>query len=836
VKLEADYDKKMKESQTRDGVTIRWDMGLNKKRLAIFMLPQTDNELRLVTGDELKLRFPGDINHIPWESMGHVVKLSAADEVYLEMRSSSCPIDVNHGFSVDFVWKSVSFDRMQQAMRTFAVQDTSVSGYIYHRLLGHDVEPQAIRCVMPKTFSVPGQPPLNHSQIQALKSVLTASLSVIQGPPGTGKTVTCSALVYHMSKQSQGQVLVCAPSNVAADHLTEKIHSTGLKVVRLHAKSRESVASPVEFLSLHYLVRHLDSADKGELHKLQLLKDEQGELSAADEKKFKTLKRDTEREVLHSADVIVATCVGAGDPRLTEFRFRLVLIDEATQATEPECLIPIVKGAKQVVLVGDHCQLGPVVMCKKAAKAGLQQSLFERLVLLGVRPVRLEVQYRMHPALAEWPSNTFYEGSLQNGVTHQDRCNKTDFVWPVPDKPLFFYNSLGQEEISASGTSYLNRTEASNVEKIVTQLLRCGVTPAQIGVITPYEGQRAYIVNYMSRNAALRQALYLEIEVASVDSFQGREKDFIILSCVRSNENQGIGFLNDPRRLNVALTRARYGVIILGNPKVLSKSPLWNGLLTHYKEHDCLVEGPLNDLKPSMVQFERPRREFFMRRYAPDATRGDMERDMKPKSSFDRRDLMPFNRLNAGPEVRRPMDMPARAEFQNSDYQRPEFSDFQGPGSMPGYFPGVTPPVDNYAHGGDAGRRKSQKERKKDSRDTRHSSQASGFSQGTTDGLESIGPYSQELSQSSAGISELSDPHNLAFVGLSQDSYADDYKSQGSYGGGSELSQDSYQDYGNQDSYPGGDALSGLSANSLPAHGFGQPTTPAAAQYEFVED
>ena len=105
-----------------------------------------------------------------------------------------------------------------------------------------------------------------------------------------------------------------------------------------------------------------------------------------------------------------------------------VLIDEATQATEPECLIPAVLGAKQLVLVGDHCQLGPVVMCKKAAKAGLSQSLFERLVLLGVRPVRLEVQYRMHPALAEWPSNTFYEGSLQNGVTHQDRRNRTDFV------------------------------------------------------------------------------------------------------------------------------------------------------------------------------------------------------------------------------------------------------------------------------------------------------------------------------------------------------------------------------------------------------------------------
>ncbi|KAF5178555.1 Regulator of nonsense transcripts 1-like protein, partial [Thalictrum thalictroides] len=184
-----------------------------------------------------------------------------------------------------------------------------------------------------------------------------------------------------------------------------------------------------------------------------------------------------------------------------------------------------------------------------------------------------------------------------------------------PNRPMFFYVQMGQEEISASGTSYLNRTEAGNVEKIVTTFLRSGVVPNQIGVITPYEGQRAYIVNYMSRNGALRQQLYKEIEVASVDSFQGREKDYIILSCVRSNEHQGIGFLNDPRRLNVALTRARYGIVVLGNPKVLSKQPLWNSLLTHYKEHECLVEGPLNNLKQSMVQFQKPKKIYNDRRF-----------------------------------------------------------------------------------------------------------------------------------------------------------------------------------------------------------------------------
>src|ERR1700730_5646867 len=147
-------------------------------------------------------------------------------------------------------------------------------------------------------------------------------------------------------------------------------------------------------------------------------------------------------------------------------------------------------------------------------------------------------------------------------------------------------------------------TEATNCEKIITKFFKAGVQSSQIGIITPYEGQRSYIVSTMQQNGSYRKDLYKEVEVASVDAFQGREKDYIVLSCVRSNEHQGIGFLNDPRRLNVALTRARYGIAILGNPKVLSKQPLWNQLLVHYKENEVLVEGPLNHLKASMVQFQ----------------------------------------------------------------------------------------------------------------------------------------------------------------------------------------------------------------------------------------
>lgn len=610
VKMESDYDKKMKEAQTQEGVMVRWDTGLNKKRNAIFTCSRPDSDLRLVPGDEIRLRLGPSAAMLygkDWEGTGHVLRIEES-EVALEMRSNNVPMDITDGYLVDFVWKATSFDRMQAAMKTFAVDDTSLTGYLYHKILGHDVDVQALR--VPRStgtkMSAPGLPELNPPQMEAVKGVLSQPLSLIQGPPGTGKTVTSASIVYHMAKQNMGQVLVTAPSNIAVDHLTMKISATGLKVVRLAAKSREAVASTVEHLSLHAMVKSLDSPDKADLRKLMQLKDDQGELSSQDEKRFKALKRQAERELLQAADVICTTCVGAGDPRLSNFRFRQVLIDEATQATEPECLIPIVQGAKHVVMVGDHCQLGPVVMNKKAANAGLNQSLFDRLLSLGHRPFRLRVQYRMHPFLSEFPSNTFYEGELQNGVSTSERqLTSVEFPWPNPNRPTFFYICLGAEEISSSGTSYLNRTEASNVEKIVTNFLKAGVLPGQIGVVTPYEGQRAYIVNYMQRNGSMRSQLYKDVEVASVDSFQGREKDLIILSCVRSNENQGIGFLSDRRRLNVALTRAKYGVIVLGNPRVLAKQELWNKLLNHYRDHQLVVEGPLNNLQASFMQFPR---------------------------------------------------------------------------------------------------------------------------------------------------------------------------------------------------------------------------------------
>lgn len=183
VQLEAEYDRKMKESQTQENIVVRWDVGLNKKRLASFKFNRRDeSDLRVVAGDELMLK------HGEWSSSGTVIKISAQEEMTIELRNpSGAPVDQTFGFLVEFVWKSTSFDRAQKALKTFAIDEYSVTGYLYHLMLGHDSEPQQIKVNMPSSIFAPGLPELNHSQAAAVKSVLTSPLSLIQGPPGTGQ-------------------------------------------------------------------------------------------------------------------------------------------------------------------------------------------------------------------------------------------------------------------------------------------------------------------------------------------------------------------------------------------------------------------------------------------------------------------------------------------------------------------------------------------------------------------------------------------------------------------------------------------------------------------------
>lgn len=607
VEAEAECDRNLKESQALEHILVLWGTAPHGRLLVSFALSTFEKNLVVAMGDEIILHHRELDSE--WTGKGFIVRLPSArlEEFTLELLPTrDAPLHVSTGFTAEFVWKGTSYSRMQRALRDFATEDETVSSYIYHKLLGHEVVPVVFLTEIPRKLSVPKLAQLNGSQLHAVATVLQRPLSLIQGPPGTGKTVTSATIIYHLSQLHKHKILVCAPSNVAVDHLAEKLHAIGIHVVRLTAKLREDVESAVSDLSLHKQVQKNAPA---KLQKLLRLKEAAGELSAENARVLATGLRKVENKLLERAEVVCCTCVGAGDFRLSGFRFRTVLIDESTQATEPEVLIPIVKGAKQVILVGDHQQLGPVILDKNAGEAGLKQSLFERLIALGHVPVRLEVQYRMNPALSEFSSNMFYEGLLQNGVTLDDRTWRgSSFPWPVPECPMMFWANYGKEEISSSGNSFLNRVEAMNVEKIITRLFRDGISPQQIGVVTPYEGQRAYIVQYMQMNSLIveKRAQYAEVEVASVDAFQGREKDFIILLCVRANDERVIGFLKDPRRLNVALTRGKYGMVVLGNPRSLSRNRLWNYLLVHFRERGCLVDGPLDNLQFSMVPLGNP--------------------------------------------------------------------------------------------------------------------------------------------------------------------------------------------------------------------------------------
>ncbi|KAL3148087.1 hypothetical protein ABBQ38_15521 [Trebouxia sp. C0009 RCD-2024] len=303
-------------------------------------------------------------------------------------------------------------------------------------------------------------------------------------------------------------------------------------------------------------------------------------------------------EILAGAQVVAATCVGAGDSRLAGRTFRLCALDEASQATEPASLIPLLCNCEAAVLVGDPCQLPPTVVSLRAGEAGLGVSMMERLQAAGVAVQMLKTQYRMHPVLASWPSSTFYGNQLLSHPTPAERKPPQGFPWPVPGLPIAFLACPGQERRTAlissstAGTSYQNDQEALAVLKVLQQLLSGSdaLQAKDIGVITPYTGQvRAIRAALEQQRPSLATG---QLDVKSVDGFQGQEKDVIIFSAVRANEQGRVGFLSDRRRLNVALTRARRGLIVIGSKITLSHDPTWRSWIWWVSSKKALVAEP----------------------------------------------------------------------------------------------------------------------------------------------------------------------------------------------------------------------------------------------------
>lgn len=418
---------------------------------------------------------------------------------------------------------------------------------------------------------------LNDAQRAAVLHALSAQdVAIIHGPPGTGKTTTVVALIAAAVANGE-RVLATAPSNLAVDNILERLIAAGVDAVRIGHPAR--VVPELRARTLDYMVadhedcrlarQRLSEAQKlfRQADRFTRAKPEPGQ-KAAWRREARALLADARQledraasRILANAKVICATAAGvdsgllpAGEP------FDVVVLDEAAQATEPMAWIPIGR-ARRLVLAGDHCQLPPTIVSQEAKRAGLGISLLERLAALpdAAFMCRLDVQYRMHEAIMRFPADEFYDGTLTAAPAVA--------AWTIGAlPPLALIDTAGagyDDELEADGESRINRAEAKLAAAEVRALLADGVEPGAIAVITPYAGQARTIRQELEPDA-------VAVEVDTVDGFQGREKDAVVISCVRSNGDGALGFLAETRRFNVALTRAKKRLIILGDGATLA--------------------------------------------------------------------------------------------------------------------------------------------------------------------------------------------------------------------------------------------------------------------------
>ncbi len=440
-------------------------------------------------------------------------------------------------------------------------------------------------------------PGLNEAQRQAVRFALSArDVALIHGPPGTGKTTAVVELIRRAVRRGE-KVLACAPSNLAVDNIFERLLAAGERAVRLGHPAR--VLADLRAHTLDLLVEdHPDVRLARKLVKEALgLFRQAGRYTRAapppgarreTREEARSLLADAKRleaqaveHILDTADVLCATTTALDSDLLGRRRFDLGVIDEACQSTEPGCWIPL-QWCERVVLAGDHCQLPPTVVSQEAAAAGLGVSLFERLMDRDGRSLArpLTVQYRMHQAIMDFSSREFYEAGLQadSSVAGHVLADLPGVAATAATQaPVEFIDTAGasfDEEVEPDGESRLNRQEAALVVRKVRELLSSGVGAGDIAVIAPYAAQVRFLREQLSVSG---------LEIDSVDGFQGREKEAVVISLVRSNRQGEIGFLQDVRRMNVAMTRARRRLLVVGDSATLSGHPFYRRMIEYFE-------------------------------------------------------------------------------------------------------------------------------------------------------------------------------------------------------------------------------------------------------------
>jgi ATP-dependent RNA/DNA helicase IGHMBP2 len=440
---------------------------------------------------------------------------------------------------------------------------------------------------------------LNESQREAFNKVLeTADVAFIHGPPGTGKTTTLVQAITATVREEK-QVLVCAPSNAAVDLLADKLSEQGLDVLRIGHPARVTEQSLSKTMDSR-IAAHSNYPELRELRKkMERIKSaafkykRQYGYHERTERKLllqeaKLLKTDADmlefyiiNDLLQNSNAICCTLVGASHPTLRGKRFKTAFIDEAGQALEPASWIPILRSAR-VIFAGDHLQLPPTIKSAEAAKAGLAETLFEK----GIKrqphmSSMLQVQYRMHEDIMKFPSRYFYKDEL---IAHESV--RKELLRPN-QPPVEFIDTAGGGHTEAQDPETLSRFNEEEAQLLIRQVealieeigleewLQQRITMA---IITPYRAQVDYL-HKLAEASAILEPLHSLVSINTVDAFQGQERDVIAISFVRSNDRGEVGFLSDIRRTNVAMTRARKKLIMIGDSATLGSHPFYLELI-----------------------------------------------------------------------------------------------------------------------------------------------------------------------------------------------------------------------------------------------------------------
>lgn len=533
-----------------------------------------------------------------------IIRSVRRDELKLMVSVSELPDWIEEGrLGLDVLYNETTFKEMEFALKKLQRAEKKERRAELRELFLGKATPYF--ATMPYALYFPH---LNDSQNDAIRKVVAAEdVAIIHGPPGTGKTTTLVQAITHTLKKEK-QVLVCAPSNTAVDLLTAKLREQGLTVVRIGHPARVN-ENLVDYTLDAQVSNHRDHKQlkqmRRDAHQLKIKARKYKRHFGAEEREerrenlasarhllnqAKDLEKYILENVLDTAQVITATMVGASRVVLRNRQFSTVFIDEAGQALAPATFIPILKG-KRVVMAGDHCQLPPTVKSDEAAKGGLMKSLFERCIeKMPDASTMLDTQYRMHEQIMQFSSEQFYKGELLADESVQEQVLVAESEEISLTTPVDFIDTAGcgfEEQQNKLTLSLFNEQEGrlllKYLSEVVAQLEQEGealVSQVTIGVIAPYKEQvvllREWILDY-----PVLQNYNHNISIHTVDGFQGQERDIIAISWVRSNEEGNIGFLRDLRRTNVAMTRAKRKLIMVGDSATLASHPFYQQLIQY---------------------------------------------------------------------------------------------------------------------------------------------------------------------------------------------------------------------------------------------------------------